>query len=77
MGKTLGVNLYPVVFVAGNGLILLGLSGMQLHGEADFIAIGTAKGFRIGKAGQIGAKYSFIAVQHPLSARANQGERQL
>jgi len=50
---------------------------MQLHGEADFIAIGTAKGFRIGKAGQIGAKYSFIAVQHPLSARANQGERQL
>jgi hypothetical protein len=59
MGKTLGINLYPVVFVAGNGLILLGLGGMQLHSESDFIAIGTAKGFRIGKARQFGAKCLF------------------
>ena len=66
MDKTLGVNLYPVVFVAGNGLILLGLGGMQLHSEVDFIAIGIAKGFRIGKAGQIGAKYLFYRGATPI-----------
>lgn len=59
MGKTLGINLYPVVFVAGNGLILLGLGGMQLHSESDFIAISIAKGFLIGKARQFGAKCFF------------------
>jgi hypothetical protein len=59
MGKTLGINFYPLVFIAGNGLILLGLGGMQLHSKSDFIAISTAMGFLIGKAGQFGAKCLF------------------
>ena len=59
MGKTLGIDLYPIVFVASNGLILQGLGGVQLHSEMDFIAIGMNRVRYIGQARQFGAKCMF------------------